>query len=188
MKEKKGFDTKSMVLCALFTALIAAGAFIKIPVPMVPFTLQFLFTNMAGLLLGKRYGFLSVALYMLIGLIGIPVFTAGGGPGYIFQPTFGYIIGMACGAWVAGYVVERGNKGMKSYLTAGFINLAIVYIFGMIYYYFMAKYHLGNPIGAKALLIYCCLVFLPGDGLSCVVGALLAKRLRPIAFKKKAVA
>ena len=48
--------TKSMIYCGLFTALIAAGAFIKIPVPVVPFTLQYLFTMLAGLFLGSRRG------------------------------------------------------------------------------------------------------------------------------------
>ena len=60
--------TKSMIYCGLFTALIAAGAFIKIPVPVVPFTLQYLFTMLAGLFLGSRRGMISVVAYMLLGL------------------------------------------------------------------------------------------------------------------------
>ena len=59
--------TKSMIYCGLFTALIAAGAFIKIPVPVVPFTLQYLFTMLAGLFLGSRKGMISVVAYMLLG-------------------------------------------------------------------------------------------------------------------------
>ena len=62
--------TKSMIYCGLFTALIAAGAFIKIPVPVVPFTLQYLFTMLAGLFLGSRRGMISVVAYMLLGLAG----------------------------------------------------------------------------------------------------------------------
>ena len=58
--------TKSMIYCGLFTALIAAGAFIKIPVPVVPFTLQYLFTMLAGLFLGSRRGMISVVAYMLL--------------------------------------------------------------------------------------------------------------------------
>ena len=52
--------TKQLVFCSLFTALIAVGAFIKIPVPVVPFTLQYLFTMLAGLILGPRLGTISV--------------------------------------------------------------------------------------------------------------------------------
>ena len=55
--------TKDLVMCSLFVALIAVGAFIKIPVPVVPFTLQLLFTMMAGLLLGGKLGALSVCVY-----------------------------------------------------------------------------------------------------------------------------
>lgn len=52
--------TKGVIYCGLFTALIAVGAFIKIPIPVVPFTLQYLFTMLAGLLLGSRLGTVSV--------------------------------------------------------------------------------------------------------------------------------
>ena len=81
--------TKSLIYCGLFTALIAVGAFIKIPVPVVPFTLQYLFTMMAGLLLGPKLGALSVTFYMLLGLAGLPIFSEGGGIWYIFKPSFG---------------------------------------------------------------------------------------------------
>ena len=76
---KKKITTREMTLCALFTVLTAVGAFIKIPIPVVPFTLQFLFTMMAGLLLGGRLGAASVGLYALLGLIGLPIFAEGGG-------------------------------------------------------------------------------------------------------------
>ena len=91
--------TRSMVYCALFTALIAVGAFIRVPVPVVPFTLQYLFTMLAGLLLGSRRGAVSVAVYVLLGLAGLPIFTEGGGLGYIFKPSFGYLVGFCVGAY-----------------------------------------------------------------------------------------
>ena len=75
-KEEKGLKhmkTKDLVLCAMFVALIAVGAFIKIPVPVVPFTLQFLFTMLAGLLLGPVNGALAVVVYIVLGLIGLPI-------------------------------------------------------------------------------------------------------------------
>ena len=69
--------TKGVIYCGLFTALIAVGAFIKIPIPVVPFTLQYLFTMLAGLLLGSRLGTVSVLSYMLLGLAGLPIFFGG---------------------------------------------------------------------------------------------------------------
>ena len=77
--------TRELVLCALFTALTAVGAFIKIPVPVVPFTLQFLFTMLAGLLLGGRLGAISVGAYAVLGLLGLPIFTEGGGFWYLLK-------------------------------------------------------------------------------------------------------
>ena len=68
-------NTENLVRMALFAALIAVGAFIRIPVPVCPFTLQFLFTMLAGLLLGGKYGALSVLVYLCVGLLGLPVFA-----------------------------------------------------------------------------------------------------------------
>ena len=72
-------NTRYAAYTGLFTTLIILGAFIKIPVPVIPFTLQFLFVSLAGLLLGAKYGGLSVFIYAALGLAGLPVFTAGGG-------------------------------------------------------------------------------------------------------------
>lgn len=173
--------TNDLILCGLFTALIAVGAFIRIPIPVTPFTLQFLFTNLAGILLGKRYGTVSVFIYVVIGLIGIPVFAGGGGIGYVLQPTFGYIIGFMFGAWVAGYIVDRRTeRSLKTYLIAGAANLAIVYVFGMIYYYFIMNFYLNSPIGVGAIILYCFVLAVPGDIALCVLSAILAKRLHKV--------
>lgn len=128
-----GSRTKEMVLFGLFTALIAIGAFIKIPVPVCPFTLQLLFTTLAGLILGSRNGACSVGLYVLLGLAGVPVFTEGGGPSYIFQPTFGYLIGFIAGAWLTGWIFERsGDFSFGKTLFANLAGLLVVYLFGMV--------------------------------------------------------
>ena len=71
MEQKQRSNTRMLVLSALFTALVAVGAFIRIPIPMWPFTLQTLFTTMAGLLLGPRYGTLACTAYMVLGLVGL---------------------------------------------------------------------------------------------------------------------
>lgn len=185
MTKEKTLDARTMTLCALFTALIAAGAFIKLPIPYVPITLQFLFTNLAGLLLGSRRGLISVLLYIFIGLTGIPIFASGGGLSYVFQPTFGYIIGFALGTWLGGYLAEHGDKTVKSYILAGFANMALVFAVGLVYYYLLANYYLGNPIGAKTLLISGFLLCAPGDLVYCVVCGVMAKRLRPAIQAKR---
>ena len=176
--------TKRMALCALFVALIAAGAFLKVPIPLVPFTLQFLFTTLAGLLLGGRLGGLSVCAYIALGLAGLPLFAQGGGLGYIVQPSFGYIIGFAAGAYMTGTIANRKeHPAFSRLLAANFVGLGIVYLFGMFYYYLMSRFYLGSPIGLWPLFFYCFLLAVPGDILLCFVGAMLAKRLIPLIRK-----
>ena len=170
-----------MTLCAIFTVLTAVGAFIKIPVPVVPFTLQVLFTMLAGLLLGSRLGALSVGLYMILGLAGLPVFTHGGGLWYLLQPTFGYILGFILGSYVTGKMTEqRDTLTFGRILIANFAGLAIIYVMGMIYYYVICNYVIHTPIGLWPLFLYCFLLAVPGDICLCFLAAGLAKRLKPI--------
>ena len=178
MKTNKSQD---LIMCSLFVALIVVGAFIKIPVPVVPFTLQLLFTMMAGLLLGGKLGALSVCVYILMGLLGLPVFAEGGGLAYILKPSFGYIIGFAVASYVTGIIANKvSNPSYKRLFAANFIGLGIVYLFGMVYYYLMSNFYLGNPIGLWPLFLYCFILAVPGDIVLCVLGAFLGKRMIPI--------
>lgn len=174
--------TKDMILCAMFVVLIAAGAFLKVPVPVVPFTLQFLFTMLAGLLLGPRLGALAVAVYVLLGLAGLPVFAQGGGLAYVFQPTFGYLIGFVLGTWVTGAIARRetGLPGFGRLLGANLAGLAVVYLCGMLYCWVVTNYYLNTPMGLWALVLYCFLLAVPGDLFLCVVGAMAGRRLLPL--------
>ena len=99
--------TISLTAISLFAALTAIGAFIRIPLPYVPFTLQVLFVYLAGSLLGSKKGMQSQLVYVGVGLAGLPVFTQGGGIGYFLQPTFGYLLGYIAGAFVVGWIIER---------------------------------------------------------------------------------
>ena len=173
--------TKDMILCSMFVALIAAGAFLKVPVPVEPFTLQYLYTMLAGLLMGAKNGAQAVCDYILLGLCGLPIFAQGGGIGYVFQPSFGYIIGFALGAFVTGVIANKtGRPGYGRLLAANFAGLAIVYFMGMVYYYAMSNFYLDSPIGLWPLFLYCFLLAVPGDIVLCVIGAVLGKRLIPL--------
>ena len=99
--------TLMLVLTALFAALTAIGAFFKIPFALAAISLQFLFTAMAGILLGAGYGALSQAVYVLIGLVGVPIFALGGGFSYVLQPTFGFLLGLIPSAFVIGKLAKR---------------------------------------------------------------------------------
>lgn len=173
--------TTNLILCSLFTALIAVGAFIKIPVPVVPFTLQFLFTTLAGLLLGSKKGAISVVAYMILGLAGLPIFSEGGGFWYVIKPSFGYIIGFCIGTYVTGLIAERmKEKTVPRYMLANFVGLLIVYAVGMIYYYKICNYVIDRPIALGPLFLYCFVLAVPGDICLCILAAALVKRVKPI--------
>ena len=133
--------TKDLVLIALFAALTAVGGFLNIPTPTVPFSLQFLFCAYAGVLLGSKKALMSQLLYLAIGLIGVPVFTKGGGIGYVLQPSFGFLLGFAVCAFIIGLIVEREPKpGFLRITTAVSLGLLSTYVIGALYLYFITNY------------------------------------------------
>lgn len=178
MEQKRESAVRMLAISALFTALIAVGAFIRVPVPMWPFTLQTLFTTMAGLLLGSRYGTLACAAYMLLGLVGLPIFTGGGGPQYVFQPTFGCIIGFAVGAWVAGVIVQRAaKKSFVCFFTAALADMFVVYVIGMAWFWAIRSFYLQDPIGIWALFVTCFVPTIGVDLLKALLAAWISRRV-----------
>ncbi len=174
-------NTKEMVLCAIFTALIIVGAFVKIPVPYVPLTLQVMFTNLAGMVLGARLGALSVMVYIILGLIGIPVFASGGGIGYVFSPTFGYLIGFVIGAYCSGRIVSMNNENsLAKYLAASAVNLLIVYGMGVAYLYLIRNFYLAEPMSLSNAIMYGALIPLPGDIITAAISCLVLTKLHPM--------
>ena len=188
----KRMYTIDIVLCGLFAALIAVGAFIRITIPTEPypftFSLQWLFVLLAGFLLGAKMGAMSVAAYVIIGLAGVPVFVHGGGPQYIFRAGFGFLLGFILAAFVIGLLARGLGGGTRQKAGGEFVKLMIAalaglvvyYLIGIAYYYFMYSCVLETPAewGLGIAIVGCMSTFLPDAGL-CVVAALLSLRLRP---------
>lgn len=175
------------VLASLFAALTAAGAFIKIPLPYVPITMQDFFVILSGALLGPVYGALSQVFYLLVGLAGVPVFALGGGPGYVFQPTFGYLLAYPAAAFVVGYVVWGGLEGgaraepkFVRIFGAGIFGAALIFVFGVTGLYLNLKFVLGKPISWQTALWTGFVVFIPGSLLKLAVASFMATKLLPI--------
>lgn len=164
----------------MFAALIVLGTFIKIPVPVVPFTLQFFFTTSAGLLLGSRDGAFSVMIYILLGLCGLPVFANGGGISYVLQPSFGYMPGFMLGAFATGMIAERSQKPSYTRLViANLTGLLIVYGVGLLYYALISDVYLGTPVGLWPLFLYGFVLAVPGDIVLCTASAAIAVVMLP---------
>lgn len=166
-------DTRSLILASLFAALTAVGAFLKIPLGISSVTLQFFFTALAGVLLGPKYGALSQAVYVLMGLLGLPVFTQGGGLGYLLNPTCGFLFALIPAAWVIG-ALTRDRRDFGRVFLAAAAGDAVLYLIGIPYLYLILNFYLGRSMSLLAVLKVGMLVFLPGDLLKILVVAFLA--------------
>lgn len=103
----------------------------------------------------------------------------------MFKPTFGYIVGFAAGAYITGMIANKvSNPSYKRLLAANFAGLAIVYVMGMAYYYFISNFYLGTGIGLWPLFLYCFILAIPGDIALCILACFIAKRLIPILGKQ----
>lgn len=183
--------TRAITLCGLFAALTAIGAFIKIPLPppLVPFTLQFLFCALAGVLLGSKVGALSQLIYVLVGLVGIPVFTEGGGLHYVVKPTFGYLIGFVLGAYVIGLCVEKFKEiNFKHLFIASLIGLVVVYVLGVVYMYIIYNFYIGNEMGVWVAVWGGAISCAPGDILVCIITAMMGVKMIPVLRRNRLTA
>jgi biotin transport system substrate-specific component len=166
---------RSMVLCSLMAGLMAAGAFIHVPIGPVPIVLTNLFVLLSGLLLGARWGAASAALYLLVGAIGLPVFYGGkGGLAHLFGPTGGYLLGYIPSAWITGFISERFHRSRNGSLIAALFGALIIYGFGVPW--LKAITHMTWN---KAWMIGM-IPFLPGDVLKALAAVLLFRSVRPI--------
>ena len=163
------------VYTSLFAALIAAGAYMAIPVGPVPIVLQNLFVLLAGLLLGSRWGLASVGIYLLAGAIGLPVFAGGtGGIGRIFGPTGGYLLSYLPAVFLIGLISEKSKGRVLFDVFAMICGSIIVYSIGVSWLKFMTGMAWANAIGAGML------PFLPGDVLKIIAAVPIARTLRPV--------
>ena len=168
--------------CAIFVALMVVSAFIKIPFPLVPLTFQTVVAVLAGLLLGPLYGTAAVGVYIFMGLIGLPVFTSGGGFAYVVQPTFGYILGFAAAAFVAGALCGRGKAAqitLRGALLASVAGFLVNYIVGVPYFLLIWHFYMHNGGVWQAAVTYN-LIYMPKDLALCLLAGFLAWRVRPL--------
>ena len=166
---------KNLIIASLFTAFICIGAWIKIPFVIVPMTLQFFFVNFAIISQKTEFSVLSVSCYICIGLMGLPVFSGGGGFSYILTPTFGYIFGFLLAALSSGIKKLREHKLIQS-----LVNIAVIYTVGLTYLYLMSELYLGQDVSFFKIIVSGFLIFIPKDLLSVFLSLSLYRYLQRI--------
>ncbi|MBN1293925.1 MAG: biotin transporter BioY [Candidatus Latescibacteria bacterium] len=172
-------QTKKITHIALFAALIAVSAFIRIPLGIVPLTLQSSAVLITGYYLGPSQGAAAALLYTGIGLAGIPVFAHGGGPAYVLSPTFGYIIGFTVCAWLTGLLANiiKPESILFAYVIM-LTGLAGIYIPGVIWLFIAMRWIAETPPSVMTIMKTGLLLPLAGDFVTTIPAAIIAVRIK----------
>lgn len=159
--------TREMTTVAVMAALMCVAGPLTIAVGPIPLSLCSFAVYLAGAVLGAKLGAMAVAVYLLIGLVGVPVFSGfTGGAGKLVGVTGGYLVGYLACAWLTGLAAgKRPGWRLPAMMVAG---TAALYAVGTAWFVFQTK----NPLGAALGL--CVLPFLPGDGVKIAAASLLA--------------
>jgi len=178
MTTRRGLDVKSLTFVALMAALCCVLGPLSVPMGEVPVSLQVLAVYLCVYVLGRKLGTLSVCIYLLLGLLGVPVFAGfSGGPQTLFGPTGGYIIGFLFTAYVMGlifdYMGAKSAMGRIVLQVVGMVaGLAVCYAFGTVWFMFVMKTSLVES------LAMCVLPFLLFDGVKIVIAIIVGNALR----------
>ena len=173
MKEKNFFNLKDMVLMALFAALTCVLAPLAVPIGPVPISLTNLVIYFSLYVLGWQRATITYIVYLLLGLVGLPVFSGfEGGVGKVAGPTGGYLIGFIFMAIVCGLLMQvKKDKKIVNivFCVVGMlIGTAIAYAFGTMWF----CYSTGTGLGAAMAL--CVIPFIPGDLIKIAIAAVVA--------------
>lgn len=173
MNEKKIFDLKSMVLMALFAALTCVLAPLSIPIGPVPISLTNLVIYFSLYVLGWQRATITYLVYLLLGLVGLPVFSRfEGGVGKLAGPTGGYLIGFIFMAIISGLFVKMKEDEVILNRVLGIAGMIlgtlVAYAFGTAWFCY------STGTGLSAALALCVIPFIPGDLVKIIVAAVVA--------------
>lgn len=163
--------TAEMTKMALMVAMNCVSAYIIIPLPfsLSPIALQTLIVNLTGYVLNAKQAFMTMLVYLLVGLAGVPVFTGGSaGPGKLFGPTGGYIIGFLFTAVFLAYFREEKYSFKRYALLGCVIGIPLIYVFGVV------QLKLITGMGWDKAIMTGALPFIPLDIVKCLAAAVIA--------------
>ena len=171
--------TKDVCLIALFSAIIVICSLITIP-SAIPFTLQTFAIFLCLNILGAKKGFISIVIYILLGVVGLPVFSGfNGGIGALLNVTGGYIIGFIFSALTFLFVTIIFKKKQNKFinLIASFSGLIVCYVFGTLWYVFLFIKN-GDSISFASALAICVLPFIIPDILKILLSVVLSEKIK----------
>jgi biotin transport system substrate-specific component len=168
--------TFNLVLVGVLAAVLAVIGPFAIPIGPVPITLATFGIILSGYVLGHKFGTLAVGIYILLGAVGLPIFSgATGGIGKILGPTGGYIIAWLFLAFATGFAVKKFPGKIYLHVAGALIGELVLYLIGTAWFIFVTKYTLDRALAV------CVIPFIPGDSiklaLAVIVGAILRKKL-----------
>lgn len=171
-------STREMVLIPIFSALMAIGAQLSIPIGPVPISLQSLFLMISAYYLSPSSAFLSGIIYLILGLIGLPVFAGGmGGVGAILRPSFGFLIAMPIAGFVMSQLIKNNPSSIYQYIGIYVLGSFILYLIGLPYMAMILNLYLNKGMGIYAILKAGMLVFIPGDILKSIAASMVSIQL-----------
>lgn len=173
---------KDITLTAIMLTILIVCSQIALPIGPVPITLQTLAVLMIGYSLSSKQAVLATSLYLIMGLAGLPIFSAfSGGPQSILMPSFGFIIGFIPSSYIqAKYLEKHSYLEIKQLIISGILNFSITYIIGLSYMAVILNIYLNSQMNFVQILMAGLIPFIPGDLIKLAVAVLLAKRILPV--------
>ena len=176
-KEKKKQNKKlvNMIYISLFAALIAISAQIAVPIGQIPFTLQTLAVCVTSALLGLKRGTASILIYILLGVVGLPVFAGfAGGIGVLSGPTGGYIIGFVFVGLLVGFLTDKFGRKIFVLILSMIASVLLCYLFGTLWFMVFSSTDFLSS------LMLCVVPYLPADALKIACASVIVNRMDKI--------
>ncbi len=169
-------NTRNLVLAGLFAALMAVAGRINIPLPLpgaMVISPQTMMAVLSGIVLGAKWGAISQGVYVLLGLAGLPIFTMGGGLGYLLQPSCGFALAFPLMAAVAGAIAGQQPSRPRCALAAA-VGILAGYGVGVPYMAIILNVYLSKALDAWTIAQIGFLAYMPGEAIKVLVAAVVA--------------
>ena len=169
--------TKDISICAISIGMLVIGSKIVIPISFIPLTLQTLVVILLGLLLTRKQVIMTFGIFLLAGLCGLPVFANGGGPAYILQPSFGFLLSFPIAAYLLASYRSFYKDSILRMIGCSLLALCFIYLIGAMYMFLIFKTVLLLDKSIMDILMIGVIPFIINDTISASIACIVAKRL-----------